>query len=78
MINLSNVPNPDEKIKVVLKQAIKNREKLSGCTVHYVTQKLDSGKIIMQRKVKITIKDNKITLARKVLKKEHQLYPDKI
>ena len=56
-------------------RAIKNREKLSGCTVHYVTQKLDSGKIIMQRKVKITIKDNKITLARKVLKKEHQLYP---
>ena len=56
-------------------RAIQNRDKFSGCTVHYVTEKLDSGKIIMQRKVKITKKDTPTTLAKKVLKQEHKLYP---
>tara|TARA_B110000027_G_scaffold116198_1_gene126785 strand:- start:262 stop:840 length:579 start_codon:yes stop_codon:yes gene_type:complete len=56
-------------------RAIQNRDKFSGCTVHHVTEKLDSGKIIMQRKVKITKKDTSITLAKKILKQEHKLYP---
>ena len=59
-------------------RAIQNRDKFSGCTVHYVTEKLDSGKIIMQRKVKITINDTPTTLAKKVLKQEHRLYPEAI
>ena len=56
-------------------RAIKNNDKFSGCTVHYVTEKLDSGKIIIQKKVKILAKDNAISLAKKVLKQEHKLYP---
>ena len=56
-------------------RAIKNREKFSGCTVHYVTSKLDSGKIILQKKVKISKKDDHISLAKKILKKEHLIYP---
>ncbi len=56
-------------------KAIKNKDKFSGCTVHYVTAKLDSGKKILQKKVKITSKDNVISLAKKVLKEEHKLYP---
>jgi len=56
-------------------RAIKNKDKLSGCTVHYVTAKLDSGKIILQKKVKISAKDNPISLKKKVLKQEHKLYP---
>ena len=56
-------------------RAIQNRDKFSGCTVHHVTEKLDSGKIIMQKKVKITKKDTSITLAKKILKQEHKLYP---
>ena len=56
-------------------RAIKNREKFSGCSVHYVNSKLDSGKIILQRKVKISIKDDHISLAKKVLKIEHLIYP---
>ena len=56
-------------------RAIKNKDKLSGCTVHYVTTKLDSGKIILQKKIKISAKDNSKTLAKKVLKQEHKLYP---
>jgi len=59
-------------------RAIENKDKFSGCTVHYVTEKLDSGKMIMQRKVKITKKDNTITLAKKILKQEHKLYPEAI
>jgi len=56
-------------------RAINNKEKIAGCTVHYVTSKLDSGKIILQKKVKITTRDNPATLAKKVLKQEHKLYP---
>jgi phosphoribosylglycinamide formyltransferase-1 len=56
-------------------RAIANKDKFSGCTVHYVTQKLDSGKIIIQKKIKITTKDDITSLANKVLKLEHKLYP---
>ena len=56
-------------------KAIKNKDKFAGCTVHYVTEKLDSGKIILQRKIKITKKDTPTTLSKKVLKQEHKLYP---
>ena len=56
-------------------RALQNRDKFSGCTVHFVNSKLDSGKIIMQEKVKITKKDTLFSLKRKVLKKEHKLYP---
>ena len=56
-------------------RAIKNKDKFAGCTVHYVTSKLDSGKIILQKKVKISKKDNHLSLAKKVLKIEHLLYP---
>jgi len=59
-------------------RAIRNNEKFTGCTVHYVTAKLDSGKIIMQKKIKILPKDNSASLAKKVLKKEHKLYPSSI
>ena len=56
-------------------RAIKNKDKFAGCTVHYVTSKLDSGKIILQKKVKISKKDTHLSLAKKVLKIEHLLYP---
>ena len=56
-------------------RAIKNKDKFTGCTVHYVTATLDSGKTILQKKVRITARDNTVTLAEKVLKQEHKLYP---
>ena len=56
-------------------RAIKNKDKFAGCTVHYVTGKLDSGKIIMQKRVKITSGDSPNTLSKKILKQEHKLYP---
>ena len=59
-------------------RALKNKEKFSGCTVHYVSSKLDSGKIILQKKVKISKNDTVNTLAKKILKKEHKLFPEAI
>jgi len=56
------------------KRAINNKDKFAGCTVHYVTAKLDSGKIIMQKKIKISAKDNSTSLAKKVRNLEHKLY----
>ena len=56
-------------------RAIKNKDKFTGCTVHYVNEKLDSGKIIIQKKVRIIKKDNPNSLAKKVLKQEHKIYP---
>jgi len=57
------------------KKAIENNDKFAGCSVHFVTAKIDSGKIIMQKKVKIKKNDTIDSLSKKVLKKEHLLYP---
>ena len=57
------------------KRAIKNKEKFSGCTVHYVNAKLDSGEIILQKKVRICKEETSKTLAKKILFEEHKLYP---
>ena len=56
-------------------KAIQNKDRIAGCTVHFVTAKLDSGKIILQKEVKISKKDTPISLAKKVLRQEHKLYP---
>ena len=56
-------------------RAITNNERFSGCTVHYVNSKLDSGKIILQKKVRICKNDTPKTLAKRILKEEHILYP---
>ena len=56
-------------------RAINDKQKYSGCTVHYVNSKLDSGKIILQKKVKILKIDTSDKLAKKILKQEHILYP---
>ena len=56
-------------------KAIKNKDRFAGCTVHYVTENIDSGKIIMQKKIKVAAQDNAISLAKKILKQEHKLYP---
>ena len=56
-------------------RAIINKEKFSGCTVHFVNSKLDSGKIIIQKKVMINKKDDAKSLSKKILKQEHLIYP---
>ena len=56
-------------------KAINNNDKFSGCTVHYVNSKIDSGRIILQKKVKIYKSDTAKKLAKRILKQEHILYP---
>ena len=56
-------------------RTIDNNEKYSGCTVHYVNSKLDSGKIILQKKIKILKNDTAKKLAKRILKQEYLLYP---
>jgi phosphoribosylglycinamide formyltransferase-1 len=56
-------------------RAIKNKDKYSGCTVHFVNSRLDSGRIINQKKVRIKKLDTPKTLAKRILIQEHKLYP---
>ena len=60
------------------KRVLKNKEKYSGCTVHFVTPKLDSGKIILQKKVLINKNETEKSLQKKILIQEHKLYPRSI
>ena len=59
-------------------RAIKNKDKFAGASIHKVTEKLDSGKVILQKKVKILKSDNVRSLEKKVLKIEHEIYPKAI
>ena len=59
-------------------RAIQNKDKYSGATVHIVNDKLDSGKIIIQKKVKIYKSDNPKKLAKRILRQEHLIYPQAI
>jgi phosphoribosylglycinamide formyltransferase-1 len=56
-------------------RAIRNKDKYSGCTVHFVNSRLDSGEIINQKKVRIKKLDTPKTLAKRILIQEHKLYP---
>lgn len=57
------------------KQAIDYGVKVSGCTVHFVDEGMDTGSIIMQQTVAINDEDTVDTLAEKILQKEHEIYP---
>ena len=60
------------------KRVLENQEKFSGCTVHFVSSRLDSGKIILQKKVRVFKKDSLVSLSKRILKQEHILYPKAI
>ena len=62
----------------VHERVLKNKEKYTGVTVHLVNSKLDSGKIIAQKRIMVLKKDNKKSLEKKVLKIEHKIYPEAI
>ena len=59
-------------------RVLQKNEKYSGCTVHFVNSKLDSGKIILQKKVRIKKNETVKSLAKRVLSQEHKLYPKAI
>ena len=59
-------------------RVLKSKEKYSGCTVHFVTSKLDSGKIIWQKKILIDKNETENSLKRKILIQEHKIYSQSI
>ncbi len=59
-------------------RVLKNKETKSGCTVHYVDEKLDNGKIISQRSFFIDVEDNEENLKNKTQKLEYFVYPESI
>ncbi len=57
------------------KQAVEFGAKFSGCTVHFVDEGVDTGPIILQEIVKVDSKDTEKTLSKKIIIKEHEIYP---
>ena len=57
------------------RQAVEYGVKISGCTVHFVDEGVDSGPIILQKSVEVKAADTEESLAEKILKEEHQIYP---
>ncbi len=57
------------------KQALEYGVKVSGCTVHFVDEGMDTGPIILQESVPVYDDDDEDSLAARILKKEHQIYP---
>ena len=57
------------------RQALEYGVKIAGCTVHYVDEGMDTGKIIAQRAVEVKDDDTEETLSARILEQEHQLYP---
>jgi phosphoribosylglycinamide formyltransferase 1 len=60
------------------KQALEYGVKVTGCTVHFVDEKVDSGFIILQQSVKVLDSDSEETLSERILREEHKLYPQAI
>lgn len=60
------------------KRVLRNKDRYSGCTVHFVNRNIDSGKIILQKKILISDKETEESLKLKILKLEHKLYPQSI
>ena len=74
VINIHPSLLPKFRGKNAVKKALEQKEKISGCTIHYVDKGIDTGKIIAQEKVDVLDDDDEISLTKKILKKEHKLY----
>ena len=57
------------------RQAVEYGVKISGCTVHFVDEGVDSGPVILQKAVEVKDNDTEESLAERILKEEHQIYP---
>ena len=60
------------------KQALDYGARLSGCTVHFVDEGVDSGPVILQRSVPVMDGDTEDSLSARILEQEHQLYPEAV
>ena len=78
IINIHPSLLPKYKGLNTFQRVLKSKEKYTGCTVHYVDEKLDNGKIITKRKISINDKDNIATLKKRVQLEEYKAYPNAI
>jgi phosphoribosylglycinamide formyltransferase-1 len=78
IINIHPSLLPKYKGLNTFKRVLKSKEKITGCTVHYVNDKLDSGKKILQKKIFIDSNDNEKSLKKKVQLAEYKAYPEAI
>lgn len=75
-INIHPSLLPEFKGADAVGDAIKAGAKISGCTVHFVHEEMDSGPIVSQAKVDVLPNDTKETLAARILQQEHKIYPE--
>jgi phosphoribosylglycinamide formyltransferase-1 len=75
LINIHPSLLPEFKGADAVGDAIKAGAKKSGCTVHFVREEMDCGPVILQAAVNVSSNDTKETLAAKILKEEHKIYP---
>ena len=75
IINIHPSYLPNNKGLNAQKQALDENADFTGCTVHFVNEEIDNGKIILQEKVKIMHNDSVQTLSDRILEKEHIIYP---
>ena len=78
IINIHPSLLPKYKGLNTFERALKNNDKFTGCTVHYVNNKIDSGKIILKKRIIIEQNDNEKTLKIKVQAKEYRAYSESI
>ncbi len=76
LINIHPSLLPEFKGHDAVGDAIKAGATKSGCTTHFVREEMDSGPIIMQAEVLVLEGDSKETLAARILKEEHRIYPE--
>jgi phosphoribosylglycinamide formyltransferase-1 len=60
------------------RQALEHGVKFSGCTVHFVDERLDAGPIILQAAVPVEDSDTPETLAARILREEHRIYSEAV
>ena len=78
IINLHPSLLPKYKGLHAIEQAFYSGDKITGCTVHYVTEELDSGEIILQEEVPILTNDTIESLTKAVQRREYYILPQAI
>ena len=75
-LTLKQISGVSQSIANTFKRVLQNNEKKTGCTVHYVNEKLDGGNIIIQKSYFINPQDDEISLKKKTQKLEYLAYPE--
>ena len=78
IINVHPSLLPKHKGLHAVEQAIHSKDKITGCTVHYVNNELDGGEIIQQAEVPILETDTVEQLTKRIQQEEYRILPDVI